>query len=239
VSSYALLAIGFLAVPGAPVQSPVAQVDGVKIEKSQFDHWVRVVDSATRKKPKCRIPTPGTHYYESARDQVMAFLISARWVKGEAIGRGIGATFKEVKQQREETKNLAFGSDREYRRFLRSSCQVQEDINFRVKIDILTRRIRHQVVTGKWKPLTICSEGYVVEDCANSPAPAAPGTTPAAARPMLSRYIRLNIGLVAHENVKPRKMGVPGPVPPPRPMPESIPWMVTPPTSPSSLPPTP
>jgi hypothetical protein len=165
----------------------VAQVGREPITRRVFMHWLRIVDSSNRKKATCKLPQKSSQRYAAGRDNVMRFLISAHWLRGEAAERRIRASAREVRVQRDETKNLAFGSEKQYRRFLRETCQTERDIDFRVKNDMLQRRIRRQVVAGKtgpareqaitqfltafnakWKARTVCMPGFVIAECSNT-----------------------------------------------------------------------
>ena len=75
----------------------------------------------------------------------MQFLVSAKWIEGEAKERGISATPAEVDRQFEETKDQSFPNEKAYKRFLRTSGQTEEDLKFRVRLDVLSNKIRQQV----------------------------------------------------------------------------------------------
>ena len=75
----------------------------------------------------------------------MQFLVSAKWIEGEAKERGMSATPAEVDRQFEETKDQSFPNERAYQRFLRTSGQTEEDLKFRVRLDVLSNKIRQQV----------------------------------------------------------------------------------------------
>jgi len=185
----ALLAIsGLAAAAFAGPPGEVARIEDRPILRSEFRHWLRITDASARKVPRCRrLPRRGTQRYERGRDETMAFLISARWIQGEAADRRIRVSAREIRRERNKTKRQAFGTEREYQRFLRETCQSQADINYRVKVDILSNRIRRQVLTGirgeerqtaldqflsdfeaKWKARTVCAAGFIVDDCSNS-----------------------------------------------------------------------
>jgi len=68
--------------PGA-----VADVSKKAIPKSDFDHWLNVVvatQAAPGSKTKPKVPKPGSTQYDQLTRQVMQFLVSARWIDGEA-----------------------------------------------------------------------------------------------------------------------------------------------------------
>ena len=75
----------------------------------------------------------------------MQFLVSAKWIEGEAKERGVSATPAEVERQFEETKDQSFPNEKAYQRFLKTSGQTEEDLKFRVRLDVLSNKIRQQV----------------------------------------------------------------------------------------------
>jgi foldase protein PrsA len=87
--------------------------------------------------------------YEGLRDQVLQFLIQAQWIQGEAADQDIKASEAEVKKSFERQKKQSFQTDKEYQDFLKSSGMTQEDIDLRVKIDLLSNKIREKVQKGE------------------------------------------------------------------------------------------
>ena len=75
----------------------------------------------------------------------MQFLVSAKWIEGEAKERGVSATPAEVERQFEQTKDQSFPNEKAYQRFLKTSGQTEEDLLFRVRLDVLSNKIRQQV----------------------------------------------------------------------------------------------
>jgi len=89
--------------------------------------------------------------YEALRDQVLQLLISFEWIQGEAEEQGIKVTDAEVKKQFETQKKASFPKEADYQKFLKDSGQSQEDIMLRVKLDVLSNKIREKVTKGKDK----------------------------------------------------------------------------------------
>ncbi len=87
--------------------------------------------------------------YGVLRDQVMQFLISAQWIEAEAEERDIEASAGEVNRMFDEQKRQSFPSDAEYRQFLQASGQTEADLKFRVRLDVLSNKVREQIVKGK------------------------------------------------------------------------------------------
>ena len=64
---------------------------------------------------------------------------------------GIKVTDAEVKKSFDEQKKQSFPKDADYKKFLKDSGQTEEDILQRVKLDLLSNKIRDKVVKGKDK----------------------------------------------------------------------------------------
>jgi foldase protein PrsA len=89
--------------------------------------------------------------YESERDQVLQFLIQAKWIEGEAKDMGIKVSDKEVRTSFETQKKQSFPNESQYQQFLKSSGMSEPDILLRVKLDLLSKKIRDKVTKGKDK----------------------------------------------------------------------------------------
>jgi foldase protein PrsA len=89
--------------------------------------------------------------YESLRDQVMSFLVSAQWIEQEAATRNIKLTDAQVQKDFDKTKKQSFPKEADYQKFLKTSGMTQDDILFRVKLDSLSNKLREAVVKGKDK----------------------------------------------------------------------------------------
>ena len=83
--------------------------------------------------------------YEGLRDQVLQFLIQAQWIQGEAADQDIKISDKELKKNFEQQKKQSFPTEKEYKAFLKSSGMTQEDIDLRVKLDLLSNKIREKI----------------------------------------------------------------------------------------------
>jgi foldase protein PrsA len=89
--------------------------------------------------------------YEGLRDQVLQFLIQAEWIQGEAKDQGVKVSDKELKKSFAAQKKQSFPTEKEYKAFLKSSGMTQEDIDLRVKLDLLSNKIRTKVTKDKKK----------------------------------------------------------------------------------------
>src|ERR687893_803220 len=89
--------------------------------------------------------------YEQLRDQVLQLLISFQWLQGEAEEQGIKVSDEEVKKSFDQQKKQSFPKDADYKKFLETSGQSEEDILLQVKADLLATKIREKVIKGKNK----------------------------------------------------------------------------------------
>ncbi len=84
--------------------------------------------------------------YDLLKEQVMQFLIQAEAVEQEAEERGVSVTEDEVRSQFEDLKQQSFPSEEQFQQFLETSGMTEEDLLFRVRIDLLIAEIREDVL---------------------------------------------------------------------------------------------
>ena len=159
----ATAAAGCGGVPGGAV----ATVDGDEIARESFDHWLTVV-AKSGGRADAQVPRPPAYEaciaqkdakpadaqaeaqcrqeYEALRDQTLQLLISFRWIEGEAEERGISVEDDAVRKSFETLKRRSFPQAADYEKFLSASGQTEEDILARVRYDLLSGKIREQVV---------------------------------------------------------------------------------------------
>jgi len=191
--------------PPQPTTVPadaVPLIDSRPVPKADFDHWIAIVAAQWHSE----VPAPDSPEYAVMRDQVMQQLISGEWLELEAAERGIRVTERAVRRAFLRHKREAFPRDAVFRRFLKRTGQTEADILDRVRSDLLTERIRRQVMAKartragrdrlierfarrfhrKWRSRTVCGEGYTVRQCSRTlpiAPPASPSPPPADAPP--------------------------------------------------------
>jgi foldase protein PrsA len=164
-------------VPG----NAVAEVDGTAIEKDTYDHWLNVAAKSSGPDAKVPVPPDYTdciaqlkktaakpaegqpkqtdadykkqceQQYNQLRDQVLGLLISFQWIEREAKDQGITVTDAEVQKSFEEQKKQSFPKEADYKKFLKDQGQTNEDVLMRVRLDMLSQKIRDKVTKGKDK----------------------------------------------------------------------------------------
>jgi foldase protein PrsA len=89
--------------------------------------------------------------YEALRNQTVQLLVSFRWIEGEAKEMGITVSDAEVNKTFEQQKKQSFSKEAEYQKFLKQSGQTEADIKERVRLDLLSNKIRDKIIKGKDK----------------------------------------------------------------------------------------
>jgi len=129
-----------LAACGGVPGNSVATVDGDPIKKTDYEHWMTVVQKLSPDLKR-----------EQARDQVINLLVSYRWIDGEAERMGVKVSDAEVTKSFTEQKRQSFPKHADYLKFIRESKQTEADIRQRVRLDLLANKLQQQVVKGKEK----------------------------------------------------------------------------------------
>jgi foldase protein PrsA len=84
--------------------------------------------------------------FDALKQQVMQFLISAEWIQQEAASRDIEVSEEEVQKQFEDQKNQSFPKEKDYQQFLETSGQTEDDLLFRVRLDVLSTKVRDEII---------------------------------------------------------------------------------------------
>jgi foldase protein PrsA len=84
--------------------------------------------------------------YELLKEQVMQFLVQAEAVQQEAEERGVELSDEEVRARFDDLKQESFPDDQQYQQFLEQSGMSEEDLLYRVRLDLLINEIRESVL---------------------------------------------------------------------------------------------
>jgi foldase protein PrsA len=117
-----------------------------------IDNKKKTLPKPAKGQPKVtddQLKTQCEQEYEALRDQVLQLLISFEWIEGEAEQLDIEVTDEEVRKQFEEQKKASFPKEEDYKKFLADSGQTEEDIMLRVRLDVLSNKIREEITKGK------------------------------------------------------------------------------------------
>ena len=102
--------------------------------------------------------------YDQLRDQVLSLLTSFEWIEGEAEEQGIKVTDAEVKKSFDQQKKQSFPKDADYQKFLKDSGQTEQDVMQRVKLDLLSNKIRDKVDQGQGQGLRRPDRGLLRQE---------------------------------------------------------------------------
>lgn len=121
------------------------------------------------------------------RRNTMALLVQSIWFEKEAAALGIEVPAAKVEDALRKTKRRSFGSEREYKRFLRISGMTEDDVLFQLRLQELATAITRHVQRGagkdktkrleafgrefqkRWIQQTECRAGFVVAElCGNA-----------------------------------------------------------------------
>jgi foldase protein PrsA len=100
------------------------------------------------KTPEAKLEAECETEYRSLRDRALQLLITQRWIEGEAEELGISVKDAEVKEAFERQRKQSFPKDADYRKFLASSGQTEQDILMRVRVDLLSSKVRDRIAKG-------------------------------------------------------------------------------------------
>jgi foldase protein PrsA len=131
--------------PGGPVSIP----DPPDYRKCAAARVKQPQQSGATKLNEQQARTLCKQEYDLLRDQVMQFLISSEWIEKEAESRGIEATDAEVDRMFDQQKRQSFQNEGQYQEFLRASGQTEADLKFRIRLDVLSNKVREEIVKDK------------------------------------------------------------------------------------------
>jgi parvulin-like peptidyl-prolyl isomerase len=148
---FAVLFVGYavaegLSSPGVP-SGYVAVVEEVpedlgRISQEQFDRaFAQQVAQAKLKKT----PEPGSNKYEELKDAALGELLDQIWIEGQAEEFGVNVTDKQVEDELVTIKQQNFPSDGAYEKFLEESKFTQEDVDARVRLQLLSTQVQELV----------------------------------------------------------------------------------------------
>ena len=89
--------------------------------------------------------------YDQLREQVLGLLVSFEWIEREAEEQGVKVTDAEVKKRFEEQKKQSFPKESDYQKFLKDYGQTEGDVLKRIRLELLSNKIRDKVTKGKDK----------------------------------------------------------------------------------------
>jgi parvulin-like peptidyl-prolyl isomerase len=92
-----------------------------------------------------KAPKPGDEKYEEVKKQALGSLFDTIWIQGEAEELGISATPKQIATELAHIKKTNFKTEAEFKKFLKTSHYTKNDVNERVKLQILSTQIQQKI----------------------------------------------------------------------------------------------
>jgi parvulin-like peptidyl-prolyl isomerase len=151
----------------APFEKPFKDCNGKEVtqdlgEVTQGEYdcaFLQVVASSGLKKT----PKPGDKQYDELKETTVGSLLETIWIQGLAAEEGIAVTEEEVQKELKKLKEQNFKSDAEFQEFLKTSHYTTQDVNERVKIQILSTKLQEQLGEGAGEPSKSEIEDYYEE----------------------------------------------------------------------------
>jgi len=194
----------------AKALSPVASVQGRPISRASLAQWVRIENArlygssapfldpprydrcvaaanvlqARSKRPPLAsraLRKRCVRVYAQLEDKALAFLITAKWIEGEAAAQGVHASPSEARATYERLLNGPAGST--FAANMRHAGMDRADELLQLRLERLAAGLRTKIAAGsggvsaaqiaayrqRWKRRTSCRAGYVIAECANGP----------------------------------------------------------------------
>jgi parvulin-like peptidyl-prolyl isomerase len=115
------------------------------VSQEEFDR--ALLQSAAQAGLK-KAPEPTDKKYEEVRDAAMGELLDAIWIQGEGEEMGIEVTPKQIETELEQIKQQNFKTDGAFEKFLEESHFNREDVDKRVRLQILSTKIQQKLTEG-------------------------------------------------------------------------------------------
>jgi parvulin-like peptidyl-prolyl isomerase len=135
--------IGNPSVPSGDVAIVEDAPEGLgTISEDQLKHAVDIAAAAGQVKP---VPKPGSEKYEELQETALGEMLDTIWIQGQAEEMGLAVTPTEVEQELNKLKKQAFKTEKQFEEFLEESHYTDEDVDQRVKVQILSTKIQEQL----------------------------------------------------------------------------------------------
>ncbi len=122
----------------------MATVDGDTIPRADYSHWLNVFtkEAAQQAQQQQGAAKPTA---AQLRENTLRFLISARWLSGEASDQGVKVSDADVKKSLDDQKKQGFPKAGDYEKYLKSSGQSNGDVLQRVRVSLLSTKLSTKV----------------------------------------------------------------------------------------------
>lgn len=123
------------------------------ISEARFQH---ALEQTAAEKKVTPVPKPGDEKYDELKEAALGQVLDSIWIQGQAEEMGISVTPAEIAKELKKLKGQTFKTEKQYEEFLKEAHFTQDDVNERVKIQMLSEQIQAQV--GEEAPVPSKSE---------------------------------------------------------------------------------
>lgn len=142
--------IGSPSVPSGDVALVQDAPDGIG-NISQQEYTRAFAQQLAAEKLK-KAPKAGSKKFEEVKEKTLGELLDQIWLQGQAAELDISVTEKQVEDELASIKKQNFPTAAAYKKFLKESKFTQEDVNDRVRLQILVTQIQEAVNEKSPKP---------------------------------------------------------------------------------------
>jgi parvulin-like peptidyl-prolyl isomerase len=128
-----------------------------EVSEADVEHAIELAAAQAGEK---KAPEPGDPKYEELKETAMQSVLEGIWIQGIADEWGIEVTDAEVAKELKKVKKESFKSEAEFQKFLKESGYTSEDVDLRIKIQILSTQLQEQLKEKAPKPSESEIEDY-------------------------------------------------------------------------------
>ncbi len=92
-----------------------------------------------------KTPEPGSDKYDELKEAALGEILERIWIFGQAEELGVSVTDKQVEDELATIKKSNFGTEKAYQKFLKESKFTEEDVNERIRLQLLSTKIQEAV----------------------------------------------------------------------------------------------
>jgi foldase protein PrsA len=149
--AFVLLFVGFavaqgIGQPSVPSNAIAVVQDAASgtspITNEQFD---RALKQTAARSGLTDVPKPSSKQYADIKDSAIGDLLDTVWIQSEAAEQGISVGDKQVAKELAKIKKQNFKTEAEYQQFIKRSGYNQDEIDLRVKLQLLSTAIQTKV----------------------------------------------------------------------------------------------
>ncbi len=153
---FVLLFVGFAIAQGIGRESvpsgDVALVEDVPDGTVSEAEYKRAVLQQVSQLGLKGTPKEGTSKFEEVQSGALGELLDFIWIRGEAEELDLTATPKEIEEELDKIKETNFPTAKAFNEFLETSNFTQEDVEVRVKLQVLSTKIQETITAKAGEP---------------------------------------------------------------------------------------